>query len=424
YLNTHPDIQDLVLQTPDWGIGKGDADSLRATWFGHASVFVEMPSVPSASDSQSAAKIFFDPIFSLRAGPTQYTGPKRMFPAPCQAKDLPGCDVVCISHNHYDHLDFASILAIQDRFPAVRYFVPLGVKVWFTEAGIPGDQVTELDWWQSAIHPVTTETTKSEATTSIVTAQLRITCVPAQHNTGRGANDYSKTLWCGWVIEQKVSKPPTESPTDEWASTCRGAVYFAGDTGYRRYSHSTEVCPIFKEIGNRFGPLDLSFIPIWRGGTLSFLSWAGLRLTHETVPSAFHASPADAVSIHLDIQSKVSLGIHFGTFVGATQETLEAMVELRHACDEVGVPNLRDEVGVLEGSSETPQTDAERNEKGRMGTINLGETWVGPIVERPWEEQAWIDGGTTSRHAAIRSISAIVAAEKMAKSAAKRFRTW
>ncbi|KAG8872348.1 hypothetical protein FRB97_007717 [Tulasnella sp. 331] len=317
-----------------------------------------MPSVPSASDSQSAAKIFFDPIFSLRAGPTQYTGPKRMFPAPCQAKDLPGCDVVCISHNHYDHLDFASILAIQDRFPAVRYFVPLGVKVWFTEAGIPGDQVTELDWWQSAIHPVTTETTKSEATTSIVTAQLRITCVPAQHNTGRGANDYSKTLWCGWVIEQKVSKPPTESPTDEWTSTCRGAVYFAGDTGYRRYSHSTEVCPIFKEIGNRFGPLDLSFIPIWRGGTLSFLSWAGLR------------------------------------------------------------------VGVLEGSSETPQTDAERNEKGRMGTINLGETWVGPIVERPWEEQAWIDGGTTSRHAAIRSISAIVAAEKMAKSAAKRFRTW
>lgn len=97
YLKTHPEIEDLTLQAPDWGVGKGDAGSLRATWLGHASVFVEMPSVPSASGQ--TAKVIFDPIFSLRAGPTQYTGPRRILPAPCQVKDLPGCDVVCISHN-------------------------------------------------------------------------------------------------------------------------------------------------------------------------------------------------------------------------------------------------------------------------------------------------------------------------------------
>ncbi|KAG9004387.1 hypothetical protein FRB94_002405 [Tulasnella sp. JGI-2019a] len=380
YLKIHPEIEDLKVMTPDWGVGKGGTDSLRATWFGHATVFVEMPSVPTGPSSDHTAKILFDPIFSSRAGPTQYTGPRRILPAPCQVKDLPGCDIVCISHNHYDHLDFSSILDIQKQFPAVQYFVPLGIRAWFTGAGIPGSQVTEMDWWDSTNHPQA-ESTAAEDPNSSLGSHLRITCVPAQHNTGRGAGDYGKTLWCGWIIEQKVGTPPTEGSSD---GTRRGAVYFAGDTGYRRYSHSTEVCPIFKEIGEKFGPLDLSFIPIWRGGTLGFLSWAGLRLTHETVPSAFHASPSDAVSIHFDVRSNISLGIHFGTFVGATQETLEALVELKRACDDTGVPNLHYQDDGEEGEGESGET--KDLTKGRMGTINLGETWVGPVIERSWTE--------------------------------------
>lgn len=159
------------------------------------------------------------------------------------------------------------------------------------------------------------------------------------------------------------------------------------------------------------------------------------QLTHETVPSAYHASPSDAVSIHLDVRSRASLGCHFGTFVGATQETLEAMVELRRACDEAGVPNLRGEGGEGEGGAENKAGEGgeevgggdrgvDGSAKGRMGTINLGETWVGPVVERPWTEQRERERAGAGASRAVTSLSAVVAAEKVAKVAMGRFRTW
>lgn len=101
YAHPHQNIpvDDLEFVRPDWGIGRGDDEGdvvIKATWLGHASAVVELPRT-AAKDK--TVKVLFDPIFSLRAGPTQYTGPKRILPAPCQVKDLPGCDFVCISHN-------------------------------------------------------------------------------------------------------------------------------------------------------------------------------------------------------------------------------------------------------------------------------------------------------------------------------------
>ena len=174
-----------------------------------------------------------------------------------------------ISHNHYDHLDLSTIEAIFKTFPKARYFVPLGNKSWICSLGVPGDLVYELDWWQNREYSVQDfgHTTLQGASEDTL---LRFTCVPAQHNSGRGAFDQGTTLWCGWVVEQLlVSKDEAETSKIKR----KGAIYHAGDTGYRRTAKSTAVCPIFKEIGQKLGPFDLSFVPIWRGGSLGFISY-------------------------------------------------------------------------------------------------------------------------------------------------------
>jgi L-ascorbate metabolism protein UlaG (beta-lactamase superfamily) len=203
--------------------------------------------------------------------------------------DEAGCDAVMISHNHYDHLDLGTIKAIFKKFPKARYFVPLGNKSWICSLGVSREMVYELDWWQNREYSVQdfgfiTSQAASEDTL------LRFTCVPAQHNSGRGALDQGATLWCGWVIERLlVSKDEAKT----LKVRRKGAIYHAGDTGYRRTAKSSAVCPIFKEIGQKFGPLDMSFVPIWRGGSLGFISHLGLRLSHNDLPSALHAAPAE-----------------------------------------------------------------------------------------------------------------------------------
>src|SRR6202012_3025795 len=157
-----------------------------------------------------------------------------------------------------------------------------------------------------------------------------------------------------WVLERLLR---TQDESSESKATRRGAVYHAGDTGYRRTSRSSVICPIFREIGERFGPFDLSFIPIWRGGTLGFFSYWGLRLSHHDFPAAHHASPADAIAIHLDVKSRNSIGIHFGTFVGSENESYEAMVEFAQACDNQSVASF------------DRQTEDER---GRAGLLDIG----------------------------------------------------
>ncbi|GAA5959258.1 hypothetical protein JCM8115_000053 [Rhodotorula mucilaginosa] len=145
----------------------------------------------------------------------------------------------------------------------------------------------------------------------------------------------------------------------------KGAIYHAGDTGYRRHRRCAQpVCPAFDEVGLKFGPFDLSFIPIWRGGSLGFVSAIGLRLHHENISSAVHGCPADAVDIHLDVRSRNSIGMHFGTFIGAESESLEAIIELAEAVEDAGVKTLDD-----------PNED----EMGRMGVIDVGETWCTEI---------------------------------------------
>jgi N-acyl-phosphatidylethanolamine-hydrolysing phospholipase D len=262
-----------------------------------------------------------------------------------------------ISHNHYDHLDLATISAIFKKFPKARYFVPLGNKTWLCSLGVKKNMVHELDWWQTREYSVQDFGHDASEGTNEDTL-VRITCVPAQHNSGRGALDQGTTLWCGWVLEQLlVSKDEGETSKTKRS----GAIYHAGDSGYRRTAKSAAVCPIFEEIGKKFGGFDLSFIPIWRGGSLGFVSNLGLRLSHKDVPSALHASPIDAIDIHTDVLSRNTLAVHFGTFVGSANESLEAILEFEEGRESRNVLGLGDPIG---------------SERGRAGIVDIGGSFA------------------------------------------------
>jgi N-acyl-phosphatidylethanolamine-hydrolysing phospholipase D len=361
-LHNHPKARELKVITPDWGASALKAkrseksQCIIGTWLGHASALAELPLMGTASPNESLY-LLFDPIFSLRAGPTQWTGPRRFNDPPCQVSDLPGCDAVFISHNHYDHLDLSTIKALLARFPTARYFVPLGNRSWLSSSSIPSDLIHELDWWLYREYSLEDFGHAPSPPTSTPTqTTLRFTCVPAQHNSGRTGADTNRTLWSGWVIEQ-ILRSTDESSNS--SSSSHGTIYHAGDTGYRR-TPSGPPCPVFKEIGSKFSTIDLSFLPIWRGGTLGFISNFGLRLNHEDVPGTFHASPKDAADIHLDVGSRNSVPVHFGTFVGSENETHEAVIEFVEACAERGIGNSV----IEEGGSD----------KGWAGVLDIGES--------------------------------------------------
>ncbi|GAA5989405.1 hypothetical protein JCM11641_004817 [Rhodosporidiobolus odoratus] len=453
-------VQDVEVVKPDWGRKEmkrrrkvePESDFVRGTWIGHAGAFIEIPvtgtdpspstSASSSSTRPSTVKLLFDPIFSARAGPGGYFGPRRMRAPPCEVKDLPAVDMVFISHNHYDHLDLPTIVAIKERGPKTEYFVGLGNKPWFTALGIPASRVFEHDWW---------EETDIEGHNGEV---IRVTCVPSQHTSGRGVLDQRATLWCGWVVERLVpasptavkklsssyatvlpapSSPPPDSlspfsdshavdyldrakqPASQDSSAQRslgrstsdtpkdspnepllvdpsryvrpaskrekrlkgvwvrkGAVYHAGDTGYRPFYGSLTVCPAFASLGANYGPFDLSFVPIWRGGTMGFVSAMGLRLCHQNLPCATHGSPGDGVDIHLDVRSRNTIGMHFGTFEGSTLEELEALTELKREIKAAKVLPLH--------------SRKEDSPNGRMGWTNIGETHVVKVLEHLVED--------------------------------------
>jgi N-acyl-phosphatidylethanolamine-hydrolysing phospholipase D len=134
------------------------------------------------------------------------------------------------------------------------------------------------------------------------------------------------------------------------------------------------VCPIFKDIGQKLGPFDMSFVPIWRGGTLGFISHLGLRLSHNDIPSALHASPVDAIDIHNDVSSKNTVAVHFGTFVGSENESLEAVMEFEEGRQNRGVLNL----------DEQPVAG-----RGRAGIVDIGGSVAVEIDVHDAPEQSW-----------------------------------
>jgi len=235
--------------------------------------------------------ILTDPIWSERCSPFQFAGPRRMRPPGVAFDNLPKIDLVLLSHNHYDHLDKNTIKRLIKKHDP-SFIVPLGLIPLIRRYGT--DKVVELDWW--------TETDFSN---------LKITATPANHFSSRGLFDRDKTLWCGYTI-----KSPELN------------IYYVGDTGYSS---------VFKEIGKRLGPFDLSFIPI--GAYLP--KW---------FMSPIHISPDQAVLVHKDAQSKKSVAMHFGTFPLADDNPQRSKAELRSYLEEA---ELTEEVFAIpeEGST-------------------------------------------------------------------------
>ncbi|KAF2035744.1 Metallo-hydrolase/oxidoreductase [Setomelanomma holmii] len=279
------------VRTPNFGL---DQDGLKATWIGHASFLIEMP---KHEGSDRALRILLDPVWSDRVGPYGLVGPVRFTPPPCTIEDLPQVDAVCISHDHYDHLDTDTLRKLNAKQAGdLRILCGLGVKavVLGLGVGIKEEQVTELDWWDGI-----TLSSEGAGTAELI-------CTPAQHRSGRSPWSFDSTLWCSWTFVSSTKR-----------------LFFAGDTGYcavhsdDQFTHHDAPhppCPAFKQIGDLYGPFDLALVP------------AGC-FKPRSVLSGQHSSPEDSLAIHGDVRSKKSLAMHYGTFRGGFSQHYEPVTE-------------------------------------------------------------------------------------------------
>jgi L-ascorbate metabolism protein UlaG (beta-lactamase superfamily) len=209
--------------------------------------------------------VLLDPIWSPRCSPLRFAGPRRVRRPGQALAALPGVDLLLVSHNHYDHLDLPTLRQVRRRWqpPAAT---GLGNARHLAKAGIHGAR--ELDWWDS-----------------VELAGLRVTYVPAQHFSARTPFDRNRSLWGGFVIEAPGA-----------------CVYFAADSGW---------CPHFAEIAARFPRIDLALLPIGAYAPRFFMRTQ-------------HMDPEEAVAAHKVLRPRRSIGMHFGTFAGLTDEAIDA----------------------------------------------------------------------------------------------------
>lgn len=245
-------------------------DSPLVTWLGHSMFLVQY----------QGKTILTDPIFSDRASPVSFAGPKRYVPHALDYSRLPDIDIVIISHNHYDHLDAKAIRLLGQN---VHFYVPLGLKAWFLSQNIKDAKVSELDWWE----------------TVTIDENIKIEALPSQHWSARGLGDRFATLWASWAISFSDFK-----------------MWFAGDTGYN--------AKVFKPIGEHLKEVDLALIPIGAYAPRWFMQ-------------DYHVNPEEAVKIHQDVKAKQTFGMHWGTFPLTAEAPTEPTERLLEALDASGL---------------------------------------------------------------------------------------
>ncbi|MCB1303016.1 MAG: MBL fold metallo-hydrolase [Leptospiraceae bacterium] len=281
--NTEPAIHPATLDRQAADFDRAPIDGLRITWFGHASVLLEL----------DGKKILLDPVWGQRVSPVGFAGPQRFYAPPMPLEELSRLqiDAVVISHDHYDHLDYPTIMALAKT--ETIFIVPLGVGSHLEYWGISKERIKELDWWDS-----------------VDAAGIRYTATPAQHFSGRTLSDRDTTLWAGFAIQGKSKK-----------------IFYSGDTGYFAG---------FKEIGKRLGPFDLSIMAIGAYDK----QWAAVHLT-----------PEEAVQAHKDIGGGLFLPVHWGTFNLAFHPWTEPIQRTLQAARENGVEVVAPAPGeILEGA--------------------------------------------------------------------------
>ncbi len=240
---------------------------LRATWLGHSTVLVEI----------DGHRVLTDPVWGARASPSRLAGPKRFQPVPVALRALPAIDLVLISHDHYDHLDYPTIRELARS--GTPFVTSLGVGAHLEAWGVPAARISELDWWQ-------THTFKNRRTRR----ELAITAAPSQHFSGRGLKDRNATLWSSLVLRSD-----------------RHRVFFSGDTG---------LTSEYTSIAQRLGPFDLvmlevgAFHPAW---------------------GDIHLGPENALKALKLLGGGAFLPVHWGTFslaLHAWDEPAETLLAL------------------------------------------------------------------------------------------------
>jgi L-ascorbate metabolism protein UlaG (beta-lactamase superfamily) len=219
---------------------------LRVTWLGHSTLLLEL----------DGARILTDPVWGERVSPVGFAGPKRFHPVPVKLAELPPLDAVIISHDHYDHLDYPTILELTRS--SVPFITSLGVGAHLESWGIEAARITELDWWEGV---------------AVAGGRVHVTAAPSQHFSGRGLGQRNSTAWSSFVVRGE-----------------RHGFFFSGDTGL-----TTE----YRSIRERLGPFDLvalevgAFHPAW---------------------GDIHLGPENALKAFELLGGARFLPVHWGTF--------------------------------------------------------------------------------------------------------------
>lgn len=236
---------EIPVKSIDWNKINSEKDSL--TWLGHSSFLLSI----------NNKKLLLDPMLGNIASPVSFAGSKRYKYSENMLNiigEMPPIDAVFISHDHYDHLDYQSILKLKDKVS--HFFVPLGVSAHLISWGVPREKITELNWWEEMKYE-----------------ELTVSLVPSRHFSGRSLFNSNSTLWGGWVILNQNTR-----------------LYYSGDGGYG---------PHFKEIGDKYGPFDISLI---EGGQYD-RRWSDIHMT-----------PEQSVQANLDVKGKRMMLMHWGAF--------------------------------------------------------------------------------------------------------------
>jgi L-ascorbate metabolism protein UlaG (beta-lactamase superfamily) len=218
---------------------------LDVTWLGHSTLLLRI----------EGKTILIDPVWGKHVAPLPLESMARFYPPPLPFDALPAIDLVVISHDHYDHLDYETILLLKDL--DVPFFVPLGVGSHLRYWGISPERISEHDWWDE----------------TLLGSDLRVICTPARHFSGRGVTDRDRTLWASWTFVGQQRR-----------------VFYSGDTA---------MFPGFADIGQRYGPFDITMIETGAYNQL----WVDV-----------HLGPEQAVRAHKLLQGKVLLPVHWGLF--------------------------------------------------------------------------------------------------------------
>ena len=277
-------------------------DSLvYVTWFGHSAIMLEM----------EGKRILLDPMLGPAASPVSFMTKRFPYQRPIEIDAIDNIDAVIFSHDHYDHLDYPSILALKDKVG--HFYTALAVGEHLKRWGVPADKITELDWWESA-----------------ELGPIQLVAAPARHFSGRGTTDRNKSLWASWVLIGKKNR-----------------IYFSGDSGYAGH---------FKEIGNKYGPFDFTMMECGQYNEL----WKSI-----------HMMPEQSVQAHIDLQGKVMMPIHWGAFNLSIHDWTEPIDRARKEAERLNVTLVNPYIGetFVVGNKLPDNTWWQLDNKGKVVSI-------------------------------------------------------